>query len=203
MELLRHYFSSLDETRLAQLESLAELYQTWNQKINVISRKDMDAFEQHHLLHSLGIAKLFDFDAGSHILDVGTGGGFPGIPLAIYYPEVEFTLIDSIGKKVKVVREVADALGLKNVSAAHQRAEETQGKFDYVVSRAVTRADRFVPWVEQKVKWNQEASGMIFLKGGELKKEFSVLKRPYTIYRLSDYYEEDFFETKKLVHLKK
>lgn len=203
MKLLRHYFSSLDEARLIQFEKLAGLYQEWNQKINVISRKDIEAFEERHLLHSLAIAKLFDFAAASRILDVGTGGGFPGIPLAIYFPEVEFVLIDSIGKKIKVVQEVVNALGLKNVAAAHQRAEDTKGKFDFVVSRAVTRAERFVPWVDQKVKWKQEKCGMIFLKGGELKQEFSVLKRPYTLYNLSDYYEEEFFETKKLVHLKK
>lgn len=203
MKLLRHYFSSIDEARLVQFEKLAGLYQEWNQKINVISRKDIEAFKERHLLHSLAIAKLFDFASASRILDVGTGGGFPGIPLAIYFPEVEFVLIDSIGKKIKVVQEVADALGLKNVSAAHQRAEDTKGKFDYVVSRAVTRAERFVPWVDQKVKWHQKSSGMLFLKGGELKQEFSVLKRPYTLYNLSDYYQEEFFQTKKLVHLKK
>jgi len=179
------------------------LYREWNSQINVISRKDIDALYVRHVLHSLGIAKVQPFIAGSHILDVGTGGGFPGIPLAILFPEAHFFLVDSIGKKIKVVREVISALGLKNVNAAHNRAEKVKGEFDFIVSRAVTNMDDFVKWVRKKVAKKQQhelKNGILYLKGGDLTQELANFPKA-TIYNLSDYFTEDFFETKKVVHL--
>ena len=169
----------------------------------MVSRKDIDELYNKHVLHSLGIAKVLEFKENSHILDIGTGGGFPGIPLAIMFPESNFYLVDSIGKKIKVVREIADALGLKNIKAEHIRAEEVKGQFDFIVSRAVTKMEVFVPWTRKKIakKQNHELkNGILYLKGGDLTEELQDFPKA-SIYNLSDYYSEDFFETKKVVHL--
>ena len=192
------YFPNLTPVQQKQFEDLGALYNEWNAQINVISRKDIDELYVRHVLHSLGIAKVKNFEDGTHILDVGTGGGFPGIPLAILFPNVNFLLIDSIGKKIKVVKEVAAALELTNVKAQHIRAQETKGQFDYVVSRAVTRIKPFYSWVRTKIK----PQGTIFyLKGGNLDEEMAELKRPYRELNLSDYFEEAFFETKKVIEV--
>jgi 16S rRNA (guanine527-N7)-methyltransferase len=203
--LIEKYFPDLTSHQLQQFSSLKAIYEAWNARINVISRKDMDEFYLKHVLHSLAIARIIQFVPDTKILDVGTGGGFPGIPLAIYFPEVSFTLVDSIGKKIKVVQAVSDELDLKNVKSYHQRAEEVKGQFDFVVSRAVTRTSRFLPWVEVKVKKgnkNELPNGFLFLKGGELAEELKEAGRPYREYELKSYFEEDFFETKKLIYIK-
>ena len=203
LETIHKYFTNLNPQQQEQLQELSSLYNYWNQQINVISRTDMEHFYTRHVLHSLGIAKVLPFMPESKILDVGTGGGFPGIPLAILFPQVQFTLVDSIGKKVKVVKAVAEALSLNNVKAFHQRAEDTSGTFDFVVSRAVTRMERFVPWVEHKICKQQKhalKNGILYLKGGDLTEELS----PYPaakLYPLSSFFKEDFFETKQVVHL--
>lgn len=204
MDLIRKYFPDLTETQYAQLEQLAPLYNDWNEKINVISRKDMEHFYERHVLHSLGLAKVINFKAGTKVLDVGTGGGFPGIPLAILYPDTNFFLVDSIGKKIKVVQEVATALGLKNVRAAHCRAEEVKEKFDFVVSRAVTRLINFYPWVHNKFSKNQINdldNGILYLKGIELSEEFDEIHKPYQLFALTEYFEEEFFDTKGVIHV--
>lgn len=206
MEELDHYFPNLNAVQREQFSALEHLYEDWNSKINLISRKDMGNFYLHHIIHSLAIAKMISFKAKTKILDVGTGGGFPGIPLAILFPEVKFHLVDSIGKKIKVVKAVAEKVGLKNVSAEHQRAEAVKGKFDFVVSRAVTRAENFLPWVERKVStisFNEKDNGFLFLKGGDLHEEFAPLGRYFEVQPLSDFFEDSFFETKKVVYLKK
>lgn len=203
MKILKKYFPDLSELQIAQFEKLEELYKDWNSKINVISRKDIDELYLRHVLHSLGIAKVQKFVPGSKVLDVGTGGGFPGIPLAILFPETKFHLVDSIGKKIKVVQGVAEALGLKNLKADHMRAEKVKGEFDFIVSRAVTTMPDFVKWVRKKVTKKQQhelKNGILYLKGGDLTEELSVFTST-TLYKLSDYFEEDFFETKKVVHL--
>lgn len=203
MKILKKYFPDLTEDQIDKFAKLEDLYRDWNAKINVISRKDIDELYMRHVLHSLGIAKVQKFRPGARILDVGTGGGFPGIPLAILFPETQFQLVDSIGKKIKVVQGVADALGLKNLSAHHMRAEKVKGEFDFIVSRAVTTMPDFVKWVRKKVAKKQQhelRNGILYLKGGDLTEELS----PYTsitLYNLSDYFTEDFFETKKVVHL--
>ena len=203
MEELTKYFPELTVLQKEQFEKLYGLYLEWNAKINVISRKDMDAFYERHVLHSLGIAKVISFQPNTHILDVGTGGGFPGIPLAILFPEVQFELIDSIGKKVKVVQEVSHALGLQNSSAQKLRAEAFAGKVDFVVSRAVTRMESFVPWVQKKIKPESKHSlqnGILYLKGGDLTEElksFPIAEH----YELKRFFKSPFFETKKVVHL--
>lgn len=204
MELVQKYFSTLTTTQIQQFNQLGSLYSDWNEKINVISRKDMEHFYERHVLHSLGIAKVIQFKPGTKILDVGTGGGFPGIPLAIMFPEVDFFLVDSIGKKIKVVQAVAEELGLKNVRAAHARAEEIKEKFDFVVSRAVTRLVNFYPWVHQKFskqQFNDLDNGILYLKGIELTEEFDELHKPYQLFALSSYFEEEFFETKGVIHI--
>ena len=204
MDLIRKYFPDLTETQYAQLEQLAPLYNDWNEKINVISRKDMEHFYERHVLHSLGLAKVINFKAGTKVLDVGTGGGFPGIPLAILYPDTNFFLVDSIGKKIKVVQEVATALGLKNVRAKHCRAEEVKEKFDFVVSRAVTRLINFYPWVHNKFSKNQINdldNGILYLKGIELSEEFDEIHKPYQLFALTEYFEEEFFDTKGVIHI--
>ncbi len=204
MELIKQYFPNLTETQYQQLEMLAPLYTEWNEKINVISRKDMEHFYERHVLHSLGIAKVIEFTPGTKVLDVGTGGGFPGIPLAILFPETNFFLVDSIGKKIKVVQEVAAALGLKNVRAAHCRAEDVKEKFDFVVSRAVTRLINFYPWVHQKFSKKQQNSldnGILYLKGIDLTEEFDELHKPYQLFALTEYFKEEFFDTKGIIHL--
>lgn len=205
LEQIFAYFPELSAKQREQLRALEGLYSEWNARINVISRKDMDAFYLHHVLHSMAIAKVQPFTKGSRILDVGTGGGFPGIPLAILFPETQFLLVDSIGKKIKVVQEVAKAIGLENLEARHQRAEEVKGKFDFVVSRAVTRMAPFYGWVKGKFEVRQNhalANGILYLKGGDLMEELDECGQPYTLYPISRFFEEDFFETKMVVHLK-
>jgi 16S rRNA (guanine527-N7)-methyltransferase len=206
LETIKHYFPELSAEQLQKFQKLEGLYQDWNAQINVISRKDMDAFYERHVLHALGITKVVQFKAGSDVLDVGTGGGFPGIPLAIYFPEVHFHLVDSIGKKIKVVKAIAETLNLDNVTAEHQRAEKVKSQFDFVVSRAVTKAEKFVPWVQKKIKKeskHEKANGFFFLKGGDLQEEFAPLGRYFEIHKLSDHFKEEFFDTKKVVYLKK
>ena len=203
MKTITKYFNDLTEEKLHQLEQLEGLYKEWNAQINVISRKDIDELYLRHVLHSLAIAKVQSFKPKSRILDVGTGGGFPGIPLAIMFPESNFYLVDSIGKKIKVVREVANALGLKNVKAEHGRAEEVKGDFDFIVSRAVTNMDDFVKWTRKKVakkKRHELANGILYLKGGDLTEELINFPKA-TLYNLQDFFTEDFFETKKVVHI--
>lgn len=198
------YFPDLSETQKKQFEMLFDLYSEWNEKINVISRKDIDNLYTNHVLHSLGIAKVQQFKAGSAILDVGTGGGFPGIPLAILFPEVNFHLVDSIGKKITVVKEVSAALGLKNVKAEQARAEQLKGEYDFIVSRAVTRIKEFHQWIHRKTKAksiHERDNGILYLKGGDLEEELNELKKPYQLYDLSDYFKEEFFETKKVVYV--
>ncbi len=205
MEQIKYHFPSLSSVQIEQFTVLESLYSHWNEQINVISRKDIENFYERHVLHSLGIAKVLEFKKGTDVLDVGTGGGFPGIPLAILFPDTHFTLVDSIGKKIKVVQEVASALGLKNVTAIHQRAEEVKGKFDFVVSRAVTKMSDFIPWVEKKIKQESIHSlknGILYLKGGELKEEMRLVKQKNKAYHLPLFYKEEFFETKQVVYVK-
>ncbi|HFS66680.1 MAG TPA: 16S rRNA (guanine(527)-N(7))-methyltransferase RsmG [Flavobacteriia bacterium] len=197
------YFPDLTKKQLQQFKKLEELYQDWNAKINVISRKDMDSLYLKHVLHSLAIAKVVSFKDDTAVLDVGTGGGFPGIPLAILYPKVNFYLVDSIAKKIKVVNEVAIALELKNVKAEQIRAEEVKGEFDFIVSRAVTKMDDFIKWVRKKTKKkhaHEIKNGILYLKGGDLNEELQNFTNA-TIYPISAYYDEPFFETKKVVHI--
>ena len=205
MELIQKYFPHLTEKQLDQFTRLQGLYEEWNLKINVISRKDIGNLYERHVLHSLTIAHYFSFEATDRVLDVGTGGGFPGIPLAILFPETQFHLVDSIAKKIKVVQGVAEALGLENVTASHIRAEKVEGKFDFVVSRAVTNINSLFYWVRKKIKKSGEdmeiKNGLICLKGGDLKEEFSEFKRYFRKYDLSEVFEEEFFETKKLVYI--
>lgn len=204
VDIIYHYFPKLSEQQKRQFDMLGELYPHWNAQINVISRKDIESLYLHHVLHSLGIAKTLSFVAGTRILDVGTGGGFPGIPLAILFPEVEFHLVDSIGKKIKVVREVASAIGLKNVEAYHIRAEQLDEKYDFVVSRAVTRLVEFYPWIRNKfIKNDKNAlpNGLLYLKGGDLTEEIRESKLKAQTFPLTDYFKEDFFETKYVVYV--
>jgi 16S rRNA (guanine527-N7)-methyltransferase len=201
---LFRYFPNLTSTQRQQLEALYELYATWNAQINVISRKDMDQFYVNHVLHSLGIAKVAAFLPGARVLDVGTGGGFPGIPLAILFPATEFHLVDSIGKKIKVVQEVATALQLTNVKAQQERAENLRGQYDFIVSRAVTRMKEFYSWIQGRVKKESRHelfNGILYLKGGDLSEEMGELKRPYSEYLLADFFQEPFFETKKVIYV--
>ena len=205
MDILLKYFPNLSPEQIKQFAQLEELYTFWNAQINVISRKDTDNFYTHHVLHSLGIAKVCEFIPGTAILDIGTGGGFPGIPLAILFPETSFTLVDSIGKKIKVVTEVAAALGLKNVQAIHARAEEIKGEFDFIVSRAVTQMPVFLKWVNGKTKKKSEhelVNGILYLKGGDLSEEMKTVKYLHREFSLSELFEEDFFETKKVIYVK-
>ena len=203
MEAILKQFPDLSDNQILQFQKLQGLYEDWNAKINVISRKDIDELYTRHVLHSLGIAKIMEFRPGSKIMDVGTGGGFPGIPLAILFPEVDFYLIDVIAKKIRVVNEVAAGLGLKNVKAEQKRAELVKQEFDFIVSRAVTNMPDFVKWVDDKVakKQNHElANGILYLKGGDLTEELASFPKA-TQYNLSDFFSNDFFETKKVVHL--
>jgi len=203
-DLLFRYFPQLTASQKNQYLQLHDLYKDWNEKINVISRKDIDNLYINHVLHSLGIAQAVSFKTGSTILDVGTGGGFPGIPLAIFFPDTQFHLVDSIGKKIIVVKNVADALGLKNVKAEQIRAEQLKGEYDFIVSRAVTRLKEFYGWVHKGVKKKSVHdlfNGILYLKGGDLDEELAELKKPYQIFELSDYFKEEFFETKKIVYV--
>ena len=203
MEEILKQFPDLSDNQILQFQKLQSLYEDWNAKINVISRKDIDELYTRHVLHSLGIAKIIEFRPGSKIMDVGTGGGFPGIPLAILFPEVDFYLIDVIAKKIRVVNEVAVGLGLKNVKVEQKRAELVKQEFDFIVSRAVTNMPDFVNWVDDKVskKQNHElANGILYLKGGDLTEELKAFPKA-TEYNLSDFFKEEFFETKKVVHL--
>jgi len=184
---------------------LAELYAFWNEQINVISRKDTDNFYERHVLHSLGIAKVIQFKKETKIMDVGTGGGFPGIPLAILFPDCQFTLVDSIGKKIKVVSEVANALGLKNVQGIHERAEKINESFDFIISRAVTKMPEFITWVKHKISKsskNNLPNGILYLKGGDLTEEMKTVKQWHKEYLLKDFFEGEFFETKKVIYVK-
>ena len=199
-----HYFPDLTPRQRQQVEQLQPLYREWNEKINVISRKDIDNLYVNHVLHSLSIAKVIHFLPGAEILDVGTGGGFPGIPLAIRFPDTQFHLVDSIGKKITVVREVTKALGLVNVSCEQIRAEQLKDRYDFIVSRAVTQMKEFYGWVHNKVKRESAHkldNGILYLKGGDLDEELNQLKRPYKLYELTDYFHEEFFQTKKIVYI--
>lgn len=197
--IVEKYFPELSAQQKAQFQDLGTLYAEWNEKINVISRKDIENIYEKHILHSLAIAKFQDL-SDKTVLDVGTGGGLPGIPLAILFPNAHFTLVDSIGKKIKVVKAVAEALGLENVEAYHQRAEKTKGKFDFVVSRAVTRMKSFIHWVNPKIQSNgAENSGIIALKGGDLEEEMAEIKRMYQEKPIAEYFSEPFYETKKII----
>jgi 16S rRNA (guanine527-N7)-methyltransferase len=203
MDEILKYFPNLTDIQKEHFAKLDFLYHDWNEKINVISRKDIDALYTKHILHSLGIAKVMKFEPGTYVLDVGTGGGFPGIPLAILFPETRFYLIDVIAKKIKVVQAVADALELKNVKAEQLRAENVKGDFDFIVSRAVTNMPDFVSWIKTKIKKQQKhklKNGILYLKGGDLTEELVAFPQA-TEYNLSDFFEDEFFETKKVVHL--
>jgi 16S rRNA (guanine527-N7)-methyltransferase len=204
VDLIYHYFPALTPRQKQQFEGLFDLYRDWNEKINVISRKDIDNLYINHVLHSLGIAKVMGFEAGANVLDVGTGGGFPGIPLAILFPETNFHLVDSIGKKITVVQAVAQGLGLKNVKAEHTRAEQIKGEYDFVISRAVTRMKEFHSWIHKKIKKKSIhalPNGILYLKGGDLAEELDELKKEYRLFELPNYFEEEFFETKKVVYV--
>lgn len=203
-KIVQKYFPQLTAHQTQQFDQLFELYQYWNAQINVISRKDIDLLYEHHILHSLGIAKVCTFKTGSQVLDVGTGGGFPGIPLAILFPETQFLLVDSIGKKIKVVNEVAQAIGLQNLKAVHSRAEQVNQNFDFIVSRAVTQLKDFYPWIRGKFKKDSQhaiPNGVLYLKGGDLSEELKAFKLKYIqLYSLKDYFEEEFFDTKFVVY---
>ncbi|MBO6828369.1 16S rRNA (guanine(527)-N(7))-methyltransferase RsmG [Allomuricauda sp.] len=202
-ELVFKYFTTLNNEQQEQFAKLEALYKDWNQKINVVSRKDIDELYLRHVLHSLGIAQIQTFNEGSQILDVGTGGGFPGIPLAILFPNVKFTLVDAIGKKIKVVDEVVEGLGLQNVKTYHSRVEEIPGQFDFIVSRAVAAMPTFVHWTKGKIKKessHQRKNGILYLKGGDLTEELKGYET-VQVFDLNEYFEEEFFETKKVVYL--
>jgi 16S rRNA (guanine527-N7)-methyltransferase len=204
MTLLEQYFPDLSTKQKEQFAALEELYRFWNAQINVISRKDTDHFYERHVLHALAIAKVQQFLPGAQVLDIGTGGGFPGIPLAILFPEVEFHLVDSIGKKIKVVQEVAKSLDLKNVRASHARAETIKDRYDFIVSRAVTQMPIFLTWVKGKsAKKNLHnlKNGVLYLKGGDLSEELANLRYPVKEFAISAFYKEAFFETKKVVYV--
>jgi 16S rRNA (guanine527-N7)-methyltransferase len=205
IEIIEKYFPHLSDTQKQQFAQLKSLYHEWNEQINVISRKDMDNFYERHVLHSLGIAKIMMFKPGTCILDVGTGGGFPGIPLAILFPECTFHLVDSIGKKIKVVNGVSEGIGLKNVTTFHGRAEDMPHQYHFIVSRAVTRLKPFWSWIRLKFnkqdQFNDLPNGILYLKGGDLEDEIKEFNRPAYEYDLNMFYTEEFFDTKKVVHV--
>ncbi len=204
MDVILKYFPSISNQQKEQFEALRPLYEEWNSKINVISRKDMDHFYLHHVLHSLSIANFIHFTPGTTIIDIGTGGGFPGIPLSIFFPETNFTLLDSIGKKIKVVDAVIDALGLKNATAIQSRSESYKGIFDFIVSRAVTALPEFVKLSRHLISAKQQnaiPNGILYLKGGKLEDEIKPFKKSLYITPLEEWFEEPFFQTKKLLHL--
>ena len=203
MEEITKYFTDLSEQQLKQFAQLEDLYKTWNAQINVISRKDIDELYLRHVLHSLAIAKIIKFNPKSRVLDVGTGGGFPGLPLAILFPKTTFVLVDSIGKKIKVVNEISTSLELKNVTAIHTRAEKVKGEFDFIVSRAVTKMDDFYKWIKKKVspKHKHEIrNGILYLKGGDLTEELANFPKA-KLYNISDFFNDEFYQTKKIVHI--
>lgn len=204
-EQLKKYFPFLTEIQLSQYETLAKEFLSWNEKINLISRKDTDNLFEHHILHSLAIAKVCKFKPQCEVMDIGTGGGFPGIPLAIMFPETKFYLVDSIGKKIKVVQALVETLGLKNVKAEQIRAENVNRQFDFIVSRAVTYLPDFMQWTKgkiSKIQYHDLANGVLYLKGGDLTEELSTIKNKIKIYDIDNYFEGEFFETKKVIHVK-
>lgn len=204
MELIDQYFPDLTADQRDKFGQMGELYEYWNARVNVISRQDIDTLYERHVLHSLGIAKVQQFRPGTAILDVGTGGGFPGVPLAIMFPEAQFHLVDSIGKKIRVVQEIVTALKLDNVRAEQVRAEKLDDSYEFVVSRAVTRMAPFVGWVKKNISRNSfhdRRNGILYLKGGDLAEELSEIKEKAQIYELSDFFTEEFFETKKVVYV--
>jgi len=204
MDIILKYFPGLSENQINQFRQLEGLYRDWNTKINVISRKDIAYLYEHHILHSLSIAKLFHFCSGTTILDIGTGGGFPGIPLAIFFPDVQFTLNDSVSKKIKVVSSISEALNLANVKCENIRAEKIKGTFDFLVSRAVTTLPEFYSWFFKLVsttRKNSFANGILYLKGGDMKEELKFFKTGIKIFSISDYFIEEYFSTKLIVYL--
>ena len=204
MDIILKYFPNLTERQREQFAALLPLYEEWNAQINVISRKDMDFFYEHHVLHSLAIAKVIQFKSMCEVLDVGTGGGFPGVPLAILFPEARFTLIDSIGKKIKVVNNVVERLELSNTKALQIRAEQLDGEYDFVVSRAVTTLGEFVPWVKRKIskaQYHKIPNGILYLKGGDLTNELFTFRHKVQIWDISDFFTEEYFDTKKVIYL--
>lgn len=204
LSILNKYFPELSSLQLSQFMSFATLFAEWNEKVNLVSRKDMDHLFERHIVHSLAIAKVMPFSDGSKVLDIGTGGGFPGIPLAILFPKVEFTLVDSIGKKIMVVNDIALQLGLKNVKGINDRAENIKGSFDFIVSRAVSRLINFLPWTRakiSKIQRNKLKNGILYLKGGDLKEELKEIKMKSKVFDISEIYDEEFFETKKVVYI--
>ncbi len=206
MKLIQKYFPDLTPLQVQQFEQCLPLYTLWNEQINVISRKDIEHLYERHILHSLAIAKVIQFKKGTKIMDVGTGGGFPGIPLAILFPEVDFLLVDSIGKKIKVVNEVASAIGLQNLRALHSRAEGVDEKFDFVVSRAVTTLPDFMVWVQNNYlvkSFNDMPNGLLYLKGGNLDEEIASVVNKTKLFNISDFFSEEFFDTKKVVYVKR
>lgn len=204
-EKLLKYFPDLSQQQLDQYELLAKEFLSWNEKINLISRKDTENLFEHHILHSLAIAKVCKFKPQCEVMDIGTGGGFPGLPLAIMFPETKFYLVDSIGKKIKVVQALVEALGLNNVKAEQIRAENVNQQFDFIVSRAVTYLPDFMQWTKgkiSKIQYHDLANGVLYLKGGDLTEELSTIKNKIKIYDIDNYFEEEFFETKKVIHVK-
>ena len=204
MDIILKYFPKLTERQKEQFAALLPLYEEWNAQINVISRKDMEHFYEHHVLHSLAIAKVMQFKSMCEILDVGTGGGFPGVPLAIMFPDARFTLIDSIGKKIKVVSDVIERVGLDNAKAMQIRAEALEGEYDFVVSRAVTTLDEFVPWVKRKISKSQYhnlRNGILYLKGGDLDAELAPFRKKVRTWDISDFFEEEYVQAKKVIYL--
>ncbi|MCD6091389.1 MAG: 16S rRNA (guanine(527)-N(7))-methyltransferase RsmG [Bacteroidales bacterium] len=205
MELLLKYFPDLSEAQIMTFERAIDLYRDWNSKINLISRTDMDNLIERHFLHSLSIAKVIKFAPGTKVMDVGTGGGFPGIPLAILFPQVDFYLIDTIGKKIKVVQDIAQQLGLKNVRAEQKRAKNVKKvRFDFIISRAVTNLPEFITWVEHNITSKQKnklRNGILYIKGGDVLEEIAKTHKKYSVFELSKVFEEKFFETKKVIHL--
>ena len=204
MDIILKYFPELTERQREQFAALFPLYEEWNAQINVISRKDMENFYEHHVLHSLAIAKAIRFAPMTEVLDVGTGGGFPGVPLAVMFPEARFTLVDSIGKKIKVVNDVVERLGLKNTKAMQTRAEQLEGEYDFVVSRAVTTLGEFVPWVKNKIsktQYNSLRNGILYLKGGDLTNELFAFRHKVKTWDIGEWFDGEWFETKKVIYL--